>query len=356
MESPKPRVVIDARMVGPVGHGIGNYVLQLAEALAKRELAYEPCYLLHHSCPPDSLLRSLPHAETAIPFLHPREIWALANEIAQLEPALYHSPSFASLARYPCPHVQTVHDLNHLRFGGWKEKTYYRLLLLPSLRKAKAVLSVSRSSAEELSAWLRSHGCNRELAVASNSILPFPLPERPMAALERFGLRPDAYFFALSNPKPHKNLAFLEEAYAAARAEMPELPPLVLSVPGGIGGGIVHTGPLADLEIGALLQNARAFFFPSLYEGFGRPPLEAALHGTVPWVSDLPVHREVLAGVQEARFLPLHQLEAWKKAFLESARKEERVGKASRDWIAVTYSAEKLASVMDSVYLRALGI
>jgi glycosyltransferase involved in cell wall biosynthesis len=351
--SEKPRVVIDARMVGPHGHGISLYVSQLAEGLAALSLPFEPFYLIHPDCPPQHLLRRLPHREVALRFLEPAELVGLPGVLKQLSTTLYHTPSFGSLAVYPCPHVQTVHDLNHLRFGSLVQKAYYRFLLLPSLRKARAVLSVSETAAAELRAWLRDNGANKEVQVAPNAIAAFPTAN-DHAELARHGLRADEYFFALGNSKPHKNLAMLERAYRAALEKNKALLPLVLSVPGSPEARMVRTGPLGDASVGALLRHARAVFSPSLYEGFGRPPLEAALEGALPVASDIPVHREVLAGVREAIFLDPEQEALWTQAFLKWTDSAAKVSEESRAWIRRTWSVERLALEMKRVYESAL--
>ncbi len=291
----RKRVLIDARMVGPLGHGIALYVRQLAEGLARLETPYEPHYLIAPNCPSDSFLRTQPHQVSKYSFLSLWEIRGLAREIRGY--SLFHSTSFASLLNYPCPHAQTVHDLNHLHYGGFGQRQYYKHLLLPSLRKARAVLSVSEAAAIEVRHWMQEHGIDREVRVAPNAIEEFP-EGNDDAVLKRFGLKSQEYFFTLTNPKPHKNLEGLERAYRAARAKR-ALPPLVVSVNGDSAEGVLRTGPLKDPEVGPLLRHAKCIFFPSLYEGFGRPPVEAALAGAIPVVSSLAVHHEALAGVRK---------------------------------------------------------
>jgi glycosyltransferase involved in cell wall biosynthesis len=340
-------------MAGAQGHGIGLYVRQLAEGLARlRPGGYELFFLLPTDAPRDSPLRAQAHAESTIPFLSKGELLHLRGEVKRLAPALYHTPSFSSIPCYPCPHVQTVHDLNHLHFGSLAQKAYYRFVLLRSLRSARAVLSVSEAAAAEIREWLAGHGVIREVEVAANSIAPFPAAD-DAAVLRRFGLSSGAYFFSLSNPKPHKNLALLERAYAGARA-VRELPPLVISVPGAGAPGVIRTGSLGDTEVGALLRHAKAFYFPSLYEGFGRPPAEAALAGTVPVVSSLRVHREALAGVREAVFLDPAAETLWTESFLRMANSSERVGETSKKWLRDAWSIDRLARKMDEVYQKCL--
>ncbi len=355
-ENNKPRVVIDARMVGPHGHGIALYVTQLAEGLARLALPYEPFYLLHNECPESSPLRKLPHAVTGLKFLEPAELVGLPKEIRRLSPALYHSTSFSSLFSYPCPHLQTVHDLNHLHFGTPLHKLYYRTVLLRSLRRARAVLSVSDCAAMELRSWLLDHGVDRKVGVAPNAIEPFPEKD-DIGVLRHFGLRTGNFFFALANSKPHKNLAMLERAFLKAAEADPHLPPLVLSIAGESGKRIIRTGPLADDVVGALLRHATACFSPSLYEGFGRPPVEAALAGTVPVASSLAVHHEVLDGVTEAVLLDPKNEDVWTQQFRKmSSNFTDRVSNASKDWIRKRWSIQALAGNMDRAYRACLEL
>lgn len=349
----RKRLVVDARMVGAVGHGIGNYVLELAAAFRSRKLPFEIFYLLSRDCPPSSLLRALPHAVSKIPFLHPLEFFSLASEIRSLKADAFHSPSFMSLRSYPCPHLQTVHDLNHLTFGGLYHRLYYRALLLPSLRSASSVMTVSRYSLGEVAAWLNTHGVKREIGLAFNAISTRVAPDP--SVIDRLGLRQGEFFFCLSNPKPHKNVQMLLAAHSAARAKGPSLP-LVVNLPGKHQEGILRVANLTDAEISALYCGARAFFFPSLYEGFGRSPLEAALCATKPIVSDISPLREALEGVPEAEFLDPTNPELWQKAFLRlTESKRVSVSDQSREWVLRTYSNTQLGDSIEKEYRKVLS-
>jgi glycosyltransferase involved in cell wall biosynthesis len=72
---------------------------------------------------------------------------------------------------------------------------------------------------------------------------------------------------------------------------------------------IVRAGHLSDTDLVALLTGASALLYPSLYEGFGLPPLEAWACGTPSLVSDIPVLRESTGGLGE--LLPVGDVEAW---------------------------------------------
>jgi hypothetical protein len=343
----KKKILIDARMVGGVGHGIGNYVLDMAAALAERDLPFDLTYLVAKGS--NSILNNLPHRESSVGFLHPLEPWRLPKELEGFQ--LFHSPSFMSLASYPCPHVQTVHDLNHLHYGNPIHKLYYQKLLFPSLQKAKSVVSVSETAAKELRDWLWQKGEKKPVEVALNAIAE-PTPAEK-GAVENLGLK--KFFFCLSNPKSHKNITMLETAHANAWDQGGCLP-LALSTGSAYQEGIFRTGPLQPARITALFQSAQAFFFPSLYEGFGRPPLEAALAGCTPIVSDIPVHREVLAGVKEAEFLDPKDAKAWEEAFLRHSSQERvSVSPASQAWIRENYSRKKLGDKMEKIFREALS-
>jgi glycosyltransferase involved in cell wall biosynthesis len=342
----KKRVIVDARMVGGVGHGIGNYVLDLAASLGARPLPFELFFLVAKGS--DSPLRAFPHHESGVKFLHPLEPWLLARDLEGAD--LFHSPSFMSLASYPCPHLQTVHDLNHLRFGNLLQKIYYRRLLLPSLRSARTILSVSQSAAEEIRGWLQGFGIDKKIELAPNAIAAPAAPKPEIIA--RLGLKD--YFFCLSNPKPHKNLEMLARAHHSARSRGDCLP-LAFSTKGEFQEGIIWLGALAPGAITALFEGARALLFPSLYEGFGRPPLEAALAGCPPVVSDIPVHREALFGVKEAEFLSPTNSRAWEDKLLALSQAPRAVvSEESRSWVRGTYSLERLGDKMEAIYREAL--
>lgn len=325
----KKTLLIDARMITDIGHGIAQYVEDLAHSMAGHWGDWEPLYLVAANCPPQHPIRKYPHQVSAIPFLAKLEPWQLAKEIRKIQPDAFLSPSFSSLWRYPCPHYVICHDLNHLQFGSFPQRQYYRWLLFPALNTARAVATVSDTAKKELEHWMELEGRPKTFAVIPNVVQPIPIGKNP-TALENF-------FFCLSNSKPHKNVEWLRLQHRQAFAQ--GALPMIANVGGDQKEWRVVKPSRA--EIGALYASAKAFFFPSLYEGFGRPPVEAALLGTLPVVSDIPVHREALAGVKEAIFLPLHDEQLWVKTMVELSQKPRiTVSAESRQWVLEKYSPE----------------
>ncbi|MGE0614521.1 MAG: glycosyltransferase family 4 protein [Bacteriovoracia bacterium] len=354
----KPKIVIDARMITREGHGISLYVQDLIHGLARMRdaspLAYEPVFLIDASMGPgtpgSAVWRGFATETVGVPFLNPRELVALPGVIRRLRPALYHSPSFSSLWWCPVPWLVTVHDLNHLIYGNWAHRAYYRAILRPFMRGARKLLTVSQFSRSEIAKWLGMDPLTIE--VVENAI-DFHEEKSDDAILERFGLRPGKYFFCASHNKPHKNLPILARAYdeLGTNADWP----LVLTTHGVSSQNVklIQTGNLSRPEFYALLKHAGTLVFPSVYEGFGRPPLEGLLAGVPVIVSDIPPHREALAEVQatEARFVIPLDVAGIAEALRAAMRGElKKPSAATQAAIQRRFSVESLAAKMDRIY------
>jgi hypothetical protein len=114
------KLVIDARMCGPRGHGIALYVEELAKGL--NIPGWDLHFLLATDTPQDHSLRQFSHSVSTIPFLSTAEYFRLPQELAQLKPDRFLSPSFSALRHYPCPYGMVLHDLNHLHFGSFAKR------------------------------------------------------------------------------------------------------------------------------------------------------------------------------------------------------------------------------------------
>jgi glycosyltransferase involved in cell wall biosynthesis len=196
--------------------------------------------------------------------------WYLAGLPLEARGAdVLHCPTFRGPLRASMPVVVTVHDLAILRypdaFPAW-HRLYGRTGLGPVVRGADAVAVVSEFTRDEVVDLLDVPA--ERIRVVPNGVEPVFSPDGPAADGD--------YVLAVSTLEPRKNLPRVVEAARLAGVE--------LQVVGSRGWGGVDVpgwlGFVPDGELAALLRGARCLVYPSLYEGFGIPVLEAMACGT----------------------------------------------------------------------------
>lgn len=197
--------------------------------------------------------------------------------------------------------IVVIHDAATIRHPNAFSPTFrwWYQFLLPLVGKLSArVVVPSRFSARELAECFRIP-LNR-MTVAPNSADHVLRIKEDKAVLARHGLTDSRYVLAVGTSAPYKNFGVLEELATKLRAEGV----IVVSTGGnnkqvfGNAGGttshVLRTGYVSDEELVALYSAAECFVFPSLYEGFGIPPLEAMALGCPVVCSDALAMREVL--------------------------------------------------------------
>jgi len=193
------------------------------------------------------------------------------------------------------PAVVFVHDLAFKvrpREVPWQQRAYFGALLPRSLRSAAAVLVPSEATRRDLVDRYRIEGLESKVAIVPEGVTPDAAPAALPAGLE------SGFILAVGTIEPRKNYPRLLEAYGKLRRESvpviigdrPGVPDLVIAGrPGWAYGdtiqriraepGVRHLGHVDDATLAALYRSAALLAFPSLYEGFGLPLLEAMAHG-----------------------------------------------------------------------------
>ena len=198
-------------------------------------------------------------------------------------------------------HIVALHDANIWDIPQAFAPSY-RVLHRTSrpilARRAKRLITVSTFSANRLSTHL---GVSQNrFSIIPNGANHIDKVVADVDAIKRFGLSPNGYFLSVGNQSPNKNIDRLITAHGLAGSS---IPPLVIV--GGAVSGLsndtrqnnerVHVlGRLSDGALRSLYEHAFGFVFPSLYEGFGIPPLEAMQLGTPVLSSNQTAMPEVL--------------------------------------------------------------
>jgi len=293
------RIGIDARKLHDFG--IGTYIRNLLRELAKMD--HDTEYVILSRPDDDAAVRALgdnfrPVAETAGNYSFAEQIaipWALRRERVDL----FHAPHYVLPPLVQCPSVVTIHDCIHLMFPQYLPNrwalAYARTSITLAAKRATRVLTVSESSKRDIQRFVDIPP--GKVDVIYNSFDPRfgvePDAETIDRVRERYQLQSEFVLYA-GNVKPHKNLERLIEAFHIVRSRGLDQLKLVL-----IGDEIskytalrraVHQhqlhnyvrflGYLPEETLAVMYRLAGVFVFPSLYEGFGLPPLEAMASGT----------------------------------------------------------------------------
>jgi len=232
---------------------------------------------------------------------HPLDPAFLGATLWQKKPRLFFSPGYNPPLGWPKPFVFTLHDLNHLCIpenSNAAKRAYYKYIIRPACHRAAFVLTVSQYSKREIAAWANLSE-DKIVNVGGGVGAPFT----------SLGPKYDPgypYLLYVGSHKPHKNLPRLLKAFAISRISndvrlvmtgkaSSVLQPMVENL--NLAEKVVFVEASTNEELACIYRGALALVFPSLYEGFGLPPLEAMACGTPVITSNVCSLPEVVGDV-----------------------------------------------------------
>lgn len=290
------KVAYDAGPLLGTPTGVGRYAGELAAALTARGIELQR-YAISFGAPPDPSVR-----RWKVPARAVQRCWmAVGRPIPRslFEGCeLVHATNFALPPTGGRPGVVTVHDLSFHRDDVFPGGKRLREVVPWSLGHAAAVVVPTKAIATELH---DRHGYPIErISVTYEGVSPVFFGATPLSAttLGRMGI-PGPFVLAVGTLEPRKNLFRLLEAWKGAAGDLEEWR-LVLAGPKGWGPklpvteNVVPIGYVADHTLPGLMAAADIFCYPSLYEGFGLPPLEAMATGTACMAGRYSAAEEVL--------------------------------------------------------------
>lgn len=228
----------------------------------------------------------------------PADSFILRRYLRRQRASFFFSPGYNAPLGTPCRFAFCIHDLNHLSADGSvsvAKQIYYRTVIRPAISRATVVFTVSEFSRREIIQWSGVVG-DRVVNVGNGISDEF----RPATVGVGSVGRP--YFLSVTNARPYKNTVRSIQAFVRSGLskefdllitgqKSPETDRQI----GELSASFVvkYVGPLSDSSLAELYRGAAALLFPSLYEGFGLPIVEAMACGTPVITSNVTAMPEV---------------------------------------------------------------
>ena len=312
------KVLLDGLMAGNQS-GTGRYVEELCRGLQKeetRQIELKPFFPTHYDAerlgiPEDQIIRA--HTDKVLGGTRYRNKHIL-KDIKSFEPDIIHyTATFGSQAKRrkwdESQVILTVHDLIFMRNEEWFKRSrvkLYKKLIKKSVEFADRIIADSCATADDLMLFL-------DVPQEKIDVIPLGVSEEfsPASEEEQTRVRekyhlPEQFYLYLGTLEPRKNIPRLIEAFSACAKRVP----LDLVIAGREGWKVkpIHKafhsskykerihfpGFIPQEDVSALMSAAHIFVWPSLYEGFGLPPLESMACGTPVLTSNVSSMPEML--------------------------------------------------------------
>lgn len=306
---------IDARKLGDFG--IGTYIRNLVHGLA--EIDQENRYVLFVGTAGRNLVADLPENFRLVfesaPVYSLRELAALSWRLFRLRLDLYHATHYVLPAVVRSKVVVTIHDIIHLLYPEFLPNRlallYAQRMIRHSLTRGDRIIADSRNTRSDLMAYFDTDG--RKIEVVYPGVSEVFRRRLEPEAIDQVLAQHDIerpYLLFVGNPKPHKNLDNVVRAFARV-IDSDRFGGDLVCVGGrddnqfrvvhraeslGVADRVRLLGHVPDEALPALYQGATLLLYPTLYEGFGLPVVEAMASGIPVITSSTSSLKEIAAG------------------------------------------------------------
>ena len=301
-----------------------------------------------------------------------RIIWEQAIQPSILRQFdLYHAMAFVAPAFNPRPTVVTVYDLTFLRYPerlSTARRLYLQAFTERSCRAARRITAISHSTKNDLIELLGLPADKIDVTPLGYDRERFrPLSEAEIEAFKAERNLPERFWLFVGTLEPRKNLLTLIEAYAqlAPHERLPlvlaggkgwDYEPIFAAIgKNGLSDSILTPGFIPSDDIALWYNSAEVFLYPSVFEGFGLPVLEAMACGTPVITSNVSSLPEVAEGA--GMTLPPHEVDAWVAALKQAYGDASWRSQASTAGLskAAQFTWEETARRTIESYQRALA-
>lgn len=362
--------------------GIHRYIYGVLSNLPAQDETLQYSVLLNHPLAEAAAAKNLRQRQGMFKTDDPKRriVWEQVIQpfaLHQLKPDLYHAMAFVAPRFVPCPFVVTVYDLSFIRYPqvltGARRK-YLQLFTRSTCERAARVIAISESTANDLVELMGVPSEKIDVALPGVSAEFEPRPHEEIEAFRRKHNLPERFFFFLGTLEPRKNLPMLLRAYAQLPQSDREAVHLVLG--GGKGwmydeifetiarypdqlAATVHMPGFVNADELVLWYNAaEALVYPTLFEGFGIPILEAMACGKPVLASNSSSLPEAVGKSGEAGvLLPPDDEAAWTAALakmIHDADGRAELGTRGRAW-AANFTWARTAQQTVASYQKILG-
>ncbi|MDI6778165.1 MAG: glycosyltransferase family 1 protein [Patescibacteria group bacterium] len=298
------KIGIDARFFGSIGKGLGRYTQKLVENLEKidSENQYFIFIRKENWSEYQPKNKNFQKILADIPWYGFREQIQFPRLFKKFKINLVHFPHFNVPLFYRGKFVVTIHDLILLRYPTKRASTFspfiyffkkmaYGIVIRRAVRKSEKIIAVSKHTKRDIEKYF---GVPSEKIIVTYEAIDLAqkAPNEPGGKiLERYGIiKP--YLLYVGNAYPHKNLERLVLVFREIAKKHPHLHLVLVGkedyfykrlkkfVSENFAKNVIFADFVPDEHLGAVYREALLYIFPSLYEGFGLPPLEAMACGT----------------------------------------------------------------------------